>query len=172
MVIFPAFIRLYSNCFAMRNLLFLSLAIFFTVTSFGQKAFRNNTVYAEIGGNGLVLSANIEQHIGKKPGWLLHAGIGLGGSKPVIPLGVKYLFDLHDARSFIEAGLGLTMIDLDFLDSDVTGLDESPYRAVFIPSAGYRHQTPYGLMWRINATPVISNVRTFIFGGLSVGWSF
>jgi hypothetical protein len=47
------------------------------------------------------------------------------------------------------------------------------YKAAFMPSLSYRHQTLYGLMWKISAFRVFSrnNIIPF-YPGISVGWRF
>jgi hypothetical protein len=137
-----------------------------------QKPFKKNTLYSELAGNGLVLSANYERQLGNKPGLGLHIGAGLGGYKPAIPAGVNYLFDLGKHKSFIEAGAGVVFVDRDFLDdkNNIPYADKS-YKAGFTPTIGFRHHSPYGLMWRINYTPVFSKYRNLpVYAGISVGW--
>jgi hypothetical protein len=136
-----------------------------------QKPFKKNTVYAEILGNGIVLSANYEKQVGSKEGLGVHIGIGLGGNKPAIPLGLKYLFGLGNNKSFLETGLGITFGERDLWIENNNQVSKKSYNAAFIPSVGYRHHTNYGLMWRINYTPVFSSYRNLIgFAGISIGW--
>jgi hypothetical protein len=156
----------------MRKISLLTLAILALTYLPAQKTFKKNTLYGEIAGNGLVLSANYERMLGNKPGLALHVGVGLGGDKPVIPLGAKYLFDLGNQKSFLETGVGMAISEYDFIDNKtIVSPNGGRYIVGFIPSVGYRHHTPYGLMWRVNYTPVFFSVRTMaLFGGISLGW--
>lgn len=138
-----------------------------------QKAFRRNTAYAELLGNGPVLSVNYELQTCNKPGWGIHAGIGLGGYKPAIPLGVIYLVNLGKQKSFLETGLGVTLAEEDVWSTKQVNTDANPYQPAFIPSVGYRHHTPYGLMWKFIYSPFFHKKRSeWKFFGASVGWRF
>ena len=128
-------------------------------------------LYSEIGGSGIVLSANYERQTGNKPGLGLHIGAGLGNHKPIIPFGVNYLFALKNKKSFIEGGAGIALAEEDIWETKSISYDDTPYKPAFIPSIGYRHHTEYGLMWRINYTPVFSRYRNIpLYAGISVGW--
>lgn len=156
----------------MKKLLLLLLIVLVSVTMVAQKTFKRNILYAELLGNGLFLSANYERQLSDKPGFGLHIGISLGGDKPAIPLGVKYLFRLGKQKSFIETGIGVSLAERNLWDDkNYIQAEKNPYKPGFIPSVGYRHQTPYGLMWRVNFTPVFTTYRNFSFFGVSVGWS-
>ncbi|HEV8285122.1 MAG TPA: hypothetical protein VGQ09_12480 [Chitinophagaceae bacterium] len=154
----------------MRKLFFFATTIAIATQLTAQKAFRKNTLYGEIAGNGLVLSANYERQLGNKPGLGLHIGVGLGGYYPAIPVGVDYLFDLGHEKSFIEVGVGVTLAELELWD-DKYYIGHNPYKAGFIPSIGYRHHTSYGLMWKLIYTPIFSSYRNIpLYAGASVGW--
>ncbi|HEV8508676.1 MAG TPA: hypothetical protein VGQ53_24950 [Chitinophagaceae bacterium] len=143
---------------------------------FSQNLFRKNTLYAEFCGNGIDWSANFERQLGRKPGLGVRAGVGYASSteefRVSIPVGVNYLFDLSHQRSFIETGIGITWAEESIWK---TGFQypSSRYEAGFFASVGYRHQAPYGLMWRIDYTPFFTKYRVgYLFLGLSAGWSF
>jgi hypothetical protein len=155
----------------MRKLLVFFLSILAINQLVAQKPFKKNTLYVELAGNGLVLSANYERQLGNKPGLGLYIGMGLGNYKPVIPLGVKYLIDFGNHKSFLEAGAGITLAEREIWDEFPVHDNKNPYKAGFIPSLGYRHQTRHGLMLRLNYTPFFTEYRNyFAFYGLSVGW--
>jgi hypothetical protein len=83
---------------------------------------------------------------------------------------LDYLFDFRNQKSFIEVGLGVTLAELGLWDIK-SQADHNPYKPGFIPSIGYRHHTPYGLMWKLSYTPIFSNYRDIRWaGGASVGW--
>jgi hypothetical protein len=154
----------------MRKTFLLSLAIIAFTSLSAQKAFKQTTFYGEIMGNGLTISVNYERQLSDKPGLGLHIGLGLGSEMPVIPIGAKYLFKLKNEKSFIEAGLGITLTDYSF-STLKHNVDNNRLKAAFIPSVGYRHHTSYGLMWRLNYTPVFLNYRSIWYvGGFSIGW--
>ena len=160
----------------MRSLLVLCL-LSCCSNSFAQNHFRKNTVYAEFGGNGIDWSANYERQLGKRPGLGVRAGVGYASSteefRICVPIGVNYLFDISHQRSFIETGLGVTWAEENIWKTSFQGPSSTTYEAGFFPSAGYRHQTPYGLMWRIDYTPFFTRHRVDpLFIGLSAGWSF
>ena len=155
----------------MRKLFFFTVAIFAVFQLPAQKSFRRNALYAEILGNGLVLSANYERQMSTKPGLGLHIGIGLGDDKPAFPLGAKWLFDIDKQESFLEIGAGITLAEQGLWETNFNQLKRNSYSAGFIPSIGYRYHSPKGFMWRINYTPVFNRYRTeLLFFGLSIGW--
>lgn len=157
----------------MRNLLLSTSFILLLFNAKAQKTFKQNTVYAEIVGNGLILSANYERQLTKKPGLGLHVGIGLGGDMPAIPLGLKYIILFKNKKSLFEAGLGVTLMESEMWESKIIRTEKDPYQPGYIPSIGYRHHTKYGLMWRINFTPVYNKkIEPLYNGGLSIGWRF
>ena len=143
---------------------------------FSQNSFRKNTVYAEFCGNGINWSANYERQLGNKPGLGVRAGIGYASSteefRISVPVGVNYLFDLSHQRSFIETGIGVTWAEQSIWKTGFQN-SSSTYEPGFFASIGYRHQAPYGLMWRIAYTPFFTKYRVgYLFLGLSAGWSF
>lgn len=155
----------------------LCLLLFLLTASTGlsaQKSFKKNNAYIEVLGNGLALSVNYERQLSDKPGPGLFLGIGLGGNKPVIPFGIKYLFGLKNNKSFIEAGAGVTLAEAGIWKDDLPAtVNRYAYTPGFIPCLGYRHHTSYGLMWRINYTPAFSRYRNIpAFFGVSAGWQF
>lgn len=151
-------------------LAFLSV-IFVTPAAIAQTVFKKNTFYGELAGNGGFLSVNYDRQMGEKPGLGGHIGIGLGDDKPVIPLGITYMHDLGNKKSFAEAGAGITLAEANLWRSFPDYRNSSPYTPGFIPSIGYRHHTRYGLMWRFNYTPIFTKYRNIpLFFGTSVGW--
>jgi hypothetical protein len=143
------------------------------LSGFSQTKFKPNSFYGELAGTGSFLSVHYERQVLKKegPGW--HIGIGIGGEKPVIPVGVNYLFGLKNTKSFIETGITVSFADRDWWDDHVLNIEPNPYKPAFMPSVGFRHHTNYGLMWRLNYSPVFTKYRNIIgWGGFSLGWRF
>ena len=139
-----------------------------------QDSFRRNTAYFEILGNGGILSINYERELSKQPGFGIHAGIGLGGDKPAIPLGITYLLKIRKSKSFVETGLGITFGEkYIWISKQFNGAAANPYQMGIFPSVGYRHHTKYGLMWKLIYSPFFSPDRTELaFGGVAIGWRF
>ena len=151
--------------------LFLIAAISIMQLS-AQQPYKKNMVYFEVGGNGLGLSVGFERQVGKKAGLGWHAGISLSGYKPGIISGVKYLIDLGNHKSFLETGFGITLADREYMGAKTNNqTDYNPYTPAYIPSVGYRHHTKYGLIWRVNYTPVFSKYNNIaLYPGIAVGW--
>lgn len=138
-----------------------------------QNKFKKHSIYAEVLGNGIILSANYELQLSNKPGFGIHAGIGLAGVMPAIPLGMTYLVKIGKQKSFIETGIGITFAEKDLWDDNKTQLPSNPYQVAFIPSLGYRHHSPYGLMWKLIYSPFFNKENNEPgFFGASVGWRF
>ncbi len=152
----------------------LITVILFLLPAIVLPAQKRNTAYMEVLGNGLVLSANFERQMKKLPQLALHAGAGVGGEKPTIPVGVKYLFGLKDKKSFIETGVGVTLMERDLWDDNFNrNIDKNRYSPGIIPSIGYRYHAASGFMGRINYTPVFNEYKGLaFFGGIAMGWRF
>lgn len=142
----------------------------------GQNAFRKNTLYGELAGNGIFLSLNYERQLTHKPGLGVRVGVGYASSDETfrlsIPVGVNYLLNLRNHKSFMDAGLGATWSEAAIVKSSFPGDDNSGHMVSFVPSLAYRHQTNWGLMWRLGFAPIINKYRFIPFPELSVGMSF
>ncbi len=142
---------------------------------FGQSAFKKNDIYLEAGGNGLFGSVNYERQLTKEPGLGARIGIGFYSENAfylTIPIGINYLFKLKSAKSFIDAGLGVTWTRIDgklFGDSKNSN---GEHFVNFIPSIGYRRHTSKDLMWRISLTPVANKYGLVPWLGASIGKRF
>lgn len=142
---------------------------------FAQSTFKRNDIYLEAGGNGLFGSVNYERQLTKQPGLGLRLGIGFYSEDAfylTVPVGINYLFNLKNQRSFIEAGLGATWTRIDgnlFGDADNSN---GSHFVNFVPSVGFRRHTSHNLMWRINITPVANKYGFVPWLGISVGKRF
>ena len=155
----------------MRNLLLIFVIIITTFPGFSQNAFKKTTFYFEVAGNAPALSLNYEQQLGSKPGFGLHVGAGLGDSKPTIPMGIVYMHDLGDHRSFLEGGFGVTLAEESLWDFDEPNKNSHPHTCGFIPSIGYRYHATHGFMLKIIYSPVFTRHRNIPGdGGISLGW--
>ena len=149
---------------------FLTISILCAATfTFGQSNFNKNDIYLEAGGNGLFGSVNYERQLTKKPGLGIRIGVGFYSENSfnvTLPVGINYLFNLKNHKSFIDAGLGVTW----------TGIDEKILLGLhfinFVPSIGYRKHTSKDLMWRISVTPVINKYGFVPWLGASIGKRF
>ena len=145
----------------------------------GQSQMKPNTLYFQLGGNGLFTSINYERQIIKHPTVMIHGGIGhYGINTPfvTIPLGMSYLLKLKKSNSGFDFGLGVT-----FTKADVTLYaiveKKPPYKAnnskaVLVPRISYRAQSHQNIMFRIEFLPIIGKYGVLPFIGFSLGKSF
>jgi hypothetical protein len=136
----------------------------------------NKAVYGELGGNGLVFSANYDMRFAKKENGLgFRAGIGFaatGGLTVVtFPVGLNYL--AGKGPHHFEAGVGVTPVtaSVRFFDDD----DNETGTATFVmPTIGYRYaQVGKGFVGRIYVGPVFAGGSVFFpWGGISAGFKF
>lgn len=144
----------------------------------GQAA---NSIYAEVGGPGIVLSFNYDRRFGRRPdglgGRIGFGGIALGETQILtVPVCLNYL--AGSGNSYFEGGLGAVLYNanVDFLETSQT---------VFgVLNFGYRYQPrDGGLMFRAALTPVFGSIggsgesaNEFIFfpffGGVAFGYAF
>lgn len=163
---------------------------------------RRKTVFAELGGNGLVISANFDMRLKKdrNDGFGFRAGIGGGSLESVypdyyyydnngnvsfnlvkerinlvtVPLSINYI--VGKRRSGFEAGLGTTIVFANarngFSNNEIT--TDKAAGLLGVMNLGYRFQPiKRGVMFHVNWTPIFS---TSSFGagwfGLGIGYSF
>ena len=130
---------------------------------------KKNDIYLEAGGNGLFGSVNYERQLTKEPGLGIRIGVGFYSENSfnvTVPVGINYLFNLKNPKSFIDAGLGVTLAGID--ENILLGL----HFINFVPSIGYRKHTSKDLMWRISVTPVINKYGFVPWVGASIGKRF
>ncbi|HRD58272.1 MAG TPA: hypothetical protein PK504_09500 [Ferruginibacter sp.] len=148
----------------------------------------NKSFIAELGGPGILFSANMDFRFKKNP-------LGLGGriglgfvtadeqvgdpnnydyrrrSVITVPVQLNYLFGKPNSVNAFEVGFGITYIGkkLDIMDyyeneaTQVFGTASFMYRRM--PKDG-------GFSWRIGFTPLIANGIVQPFGAVSVGYNF
>ena len=130
---------------------------------------KKNTVYAEVGGNGIVYSLNYERvfYLKNKPRFCGRIGIAVfpqpfpGDGVAVVCPGEINLF-WGGEHNFLEIGTGFTYNSV-----------ENAHLLIF--RLGYRFQKPEGgFLFRIAATPVLSSEidQPVFWAGLSVGYAF
>lgn len=150
-----------------------------------KEKFRQNTMYAQFLGNGIVLSANYERQLFKKPGLSVHAGFGVCGetgfnwnnsSRLTIPVGVNYLLPLKKNNRFVDFGIGATYAKSDMQVYMLVDYRNSNYVNTnywsFVPSISYRIHTPKHMMYRYGITPVINQHGFIPFFEFCAGKSF
>ena len=146
-------------------------------------ASHNQSLFLELGGNGLAFSANFDSRFKKSDKGLgYRIGIGLvpGVDAIVIetstwltlPFGINYL--AGKAPNYFEAGLGGTFVSGNAGDSFDEIFGESGREkfstVAFVPSAGYRHaREGKGFTWRVFISPLIAGGGAFFWGGVSLG---
>ena len=158
--------------------LFIICLFLFTNLLISQQLFKRNTVYFELGGNGLFSSINYEWQISKHPGFGVRLGTGIYFTKYslTIPVGVNYLFKLNNELSYIDVGIGVTYSKADAsLYAESKPRDPNyvnKHTINTIPSFGYRRQTIKNTMLRISLTPVFNQYDGLPFIGISIGKVF
>ncbi len=165
----------------MRSFIFIVLILLsFALPSYSQQNKiepfyqRAQSVFFELGGNGIILSGNYDLRFAKKQnGFGARVGIGYvsdffdrGGLS--FPVGVNYL--AGKKTNYLELGIGATVYTVKGLT--LFKEDRNKAGVIFVPSLGYRYQPiSDGLTFRIFASPLIGNGSTF-WAGLSIGYKF
>jgi hypothetical protein len=157
----------------------------------GKPSTGHTTFYAELGGPGILFSANIDKRFkNSNLGWGGRVGLGFvsgyivpdttGGpyyyndrlsSVVTIPVQINHIFGKPNSPHTFEVGAGVTVTGkkievFDFYDdkrSSIFGTASFMYR---------RQPIDGGFMWRIGFTPIIAKGYIQAFGGVAVGYSF
>ena len=165
------------NLFSDMKFLLLSFSFFYCSSFlFGQSISKRQSVYFELGGNGLFTSVNYDFQLTKKPGLGIRAGIGFYSLDPfvlTIPVGVNYLFELQQNKSYMELGLGATWTKENvslYLEPDLN--KKRTNFGNYFPTIGYRKHTKKSFMWRMSLTPLINQNGFQPFFGGSFGKLF
>lgn len=160
----------------MKHQVLTILSICIAVCSFGQTTFKKNDIYLEAGGAGLFSSVNYERQLTNKPGLGARIGVGFYTENAfylTIPVGLNYLFQLKNEKSFIDAGIGASWTRIDGkLFSKATSSSNGDHFVNFVPSIGYRRHTSNNVMWRISITPVANRNTLMPWLGASIGKRF
>ena len=139
---------------------------------------KKNTVYLELGGNGLWYSLNYDRFLWKRSKSAIAARIGVayfggqGAHATTVPVTVSYLFG--GKKHFLEVGTGFTW--LQSYSEKIAGFG-------YFGVIGYRFQRiqQSGLMYRISLTPFLAEYSTdkgslnwvgTFWGGVSIGYGF
>ncbi|MEI6948524.1 hypothetical protein V9K67_15120 [Paraflavisolibacter sp. H34] len=138
--------------------------------------------YAEVGGPGVLFSANIDHRLkNSHVGWGGRAGVGFitateyhtneyrSASVVTIPLQVNYVFGKAESPHTFEAGAGLTYIGkkLEFLDF----YDDRSTQVLGTFCFMYRRQPVNGgFSWRVGFTPLVGKGYIQPLAAASVGY--
>lgn len=138
--------------------------------------------YAELGGNGVILSANYDRRFNKTAGGLGFR-IGLGNSFDsyttftTLPVGINYL--LGKRGHYFEAGIGGTLLLLGDSKDDlwsIGGADIDQNKSTLFATVinmGYRRQpVTGGFNFRGGVSPFFINGQAAINAYLSFGYNF
>lgn len=134
---------------------------------------RAQCVFGELGGNGIIFSANYDLRFAKKQnGFGARAGLGfvasIFGGGLTVPIGLNYL--AGKKSHYLEAGLGATIVTLESFS--LFGEDVNTTVVAFVPGVGYRYQPlQNGFTGRIFVSPFISDGSVF-WAGISAGYKF
>lgn len=158
-------------------------------TSILESEDRNQTVYLELLGNGLVYSLNYDLRLekGRQDGHGIRIGAGImpvsergfsgneaRGTVVTVPLAYNYLIGRR--RSAFEVGAGLTPVFGHVAGVDVSGneVDDADATVIGFLNAGYRYQPlNNGFVFRFTWTPAVTNEGFFpLWFGLSFGYGF
>ncbi len=141
-----------------------------------QNEKRAQNVFVELGGQGLLFTANYDSRFSKRRDGLGgRVGIGYisigGDNATTVPLSLNYL--LGTGRHFFEMGLGATLLATSGNDNSFL-FDENNSNVIGTMSFSYRLQpVDQGFSFRAGLTPIF-NKNFFIpyYAGLSLGYSF
>lgn len=161
----------------MRKLIFAATVgslILFAQTN-GSAQNKQNQLYLELGGNGLIYSVNYERLLSEN--LTVKGGIGVTpglifveGTFFAIPVTMSYI--VGSDRSKFETGPGITLFT--GTNAKIFGLPTGDISILFISGIlGYRYVSSSGFVWRIFFCPIYSNKTDPKFnpyGGMSFGF--
>ncbi|RYD80250.1 MAG: hypothetical protein EOP53_08325, partial [Sphingobacteriales bacterium] len=174
----------------MKKMIVLLVVCSISMTAFSQeketKTIPNKSFIAELGGPGVLFSANFDTRFKKSPlGFGARLGVGfVSGDESIydpvngyynyrmrsvltVPFQLNYLFGKPNSVNAFEVGIGATYIAkkinmLDYYNEDATNvLGTASFMYRRMPKDG-------GFSWRIGFTPLIANGYIQPFGAVSV----
>jgi hypothetical protein len=156
----------------------LGWLIFFQCSTAGQTLTTNlkqNQLYLELAGNGLIYSINYERFLSED--FTIRGGFGITpglifveGTFIHIPVTASYL--IGSKTSKLELGLGATYFAGE--DTEIFGLDAGDQSLIILTGiVGYRYTSPGGFVFRVLFTPLYNSEEDSYFYpsfGLSFGF--
>jgi hypothetical protein len=127
---------------------------------------RAQSVYGELGGNGILFSANYDVRFANSQKGL-GARIGIGGLANYLTIPFAFNYLAGKAPNYFEGGLGITYAT----DAQAT----SDHGTAIVFSSGYRYQPlKNGFTARVVLSPFVATDGEgfFFFGGVSLGYKF
>lgn len=163
-----------------KSLLVSSVVILTQINLIAQSttsSIKQNQLYIELGGNGMIYSINYERSLSEN--FTFRGGFGITpglifaeGTFLHIPVTASYL--IGGVSSKFETGLGVTYFA--GTDIEVFGLPSDDQSLIFLAGiVGYRYISPGGFVFRIAFTPFYNSQAEPNFipsGGLSFGFMF
>lgn len=158
---------------AMRTITLL-LALAMTLPLFAQ----THTVYGELGGNGLALTANYERRFA--PRWAGRIGFAYvvseddsGDEDPVVVVPVMINYITHpELNHHFELGAGATFVAGE-TSQWASSVDEQFSNVVGTATIGYRYQRPgRGFVFRAGLTPFFDGGDFLPWAGVSFGYGW
>lgn len=146
--------------------------------------------YAELGGPGILFSANIDSRFkASSLGWGFRAGLGFVTADEVIddpsgypsyeprsvvtvPVQINYVFGKTQSPHTFEVGAGATYVGKKL---DILNFDEDGERTNVFATASFmyrRQPVGGGFTWRIGFTPIIASGFIQPSGAIGVGYNF
>src|ERR1700733_7537883 len=148
-------------------------------------ALKPRTVFIELGGPGLALTANYDTRFGNqrdKGGFRIGAGYYNTGANWIasVPLQINYLYSLGKnagskfaESSFLELGIGTTFMRSQGSQNGTTFQFDDDTGFFGTATIGYRYaQADGGINFRVGFVPTVSAYGFIPIGGLSVGYTF
>jgi len=179
----------------MKKLIIATVSLLAFGTTFAQRSSNNDHVdgqtsfYAELGGPGILFSANIDRRFkASHLGWGGRAGIGFvsgyiqtnnngyyerPSSVVTFPVQINYVFGKGNSPHTFEVGGGVTIAGRKLDVFDYSDYDDRRSQVFGSASFMYRRQPVHGgFSWRIGFTPLFARGYIQPTGGVSVGYNF
>jgi hypothetical protein len=141
-----------------------------------------DAVYLQLGGNGILASADYERTWSPSLPLRFHAGAGIYGLRQsvlTVPVGLRYGWSLPEGGTCIDFGLGLTWTSAD---PELYTNVKHPEGYVphggwnLVPSIGYRRSISRIWFYRVGLAPVVNRygllpLLEFSFGKVLSDWA-
>ena len=145
---------------------------------------KNNSVYVEFLGNGLVLSLNYERILYNGPvNFGVRGGLGYSpedGERAIYTIPFEIVVIFGNKKHHIELGAGISYyLKVNKSKHYHDNRKHTNYSIMVYPRIGYRYKGNKGLLIRVGYTPVLELPALDLFdkpfhpfGGISIGYSF